>query len=579
MTQTFVEKNAAQRGPFLDYLEGALLKNQIDRRQFIRFSMAVGMSAFAAQAIGDALDDARTNQNKLAASRDAEYDYIVCGAGSSGCVIAARLAEDPNAKVLLVEAGDWDTAPTILDPRLWFTNLGTDRDWGDIALPSKSVNNRAIASHMGRAIGGGSSINATIWVRGHKNDFEHWAEQAGDKNWGYAHSLEIFRRIEDWQGKPDATYRGKGGKVWVEPPNNPLPIAQSMLAAAQSLGMPVYDDLNGKRQEGHGGFAMMNHIIKDGRRRNMAQSYLYPMLGQKNITVMTNTHVDRLMIEGENATGVELNRGGKIQRIKAKMEVIVSLGAIRSAKLLMLSGIGDEKDLKAHNIKTVVHSPEVGKNFHDHILHGGCVWEYKSPMDHRNSGAEASGFWKSNDALDTPDLNPVQIELPYTSDVVGAQYKPPGTSWALCAGLVQPKSRGTVKLRSNSAMDAPLVDAQFLSHPDDVKALMRGIELCREIGNAAPLAQYSVREVVPGKKLDASELQKFAVDGVTTFFHQVGTCRMGKDEKAVVDANLRVRGMKNLRVADGSIMPRISSCATMAACVYIGERLIENLKK
>jgi choline dehydrogenase len=579
MSKEFIEKNAGQSGEFLNYLETCLLKGRIGRRQFIHFSVAAGLSTLAAQAMGETLDEARANQDKLASAPAAEYDYIVCGAGSSGCVIAARLAENPNNKILLVEAGDWDTAPSVLNPGVWFTNLGTERDWGDICLPSPAVNNLAIPSTMARVVGGGSSINATIWVRGHKNDFEHWADQTGDKAWGYEHSIEIYRRVEDWQGNMEGQYRGRGGKVWVEPSQNPQPIAPAMVEAAKSLGMPTYEDLNDRRgREGKGGFALMNHIIKGGQRRNMAQSYLYPVLARTNITVMTRTHADRLMMDGAKAIGVEVVRNDKLYRIKASREVIVSLGGIRSSKLLMLSGIGDEKELGSVGIKTLVHAPEVGKNFHDQILHGGCLWQYKAPMAPRNSATEASGFWRSDLASDVPDINPVQIELPYTSEAVAKQYSPPGTTWALCAGLVQPRSRGTVKLRSSNPSDAPIVDPRFLSHPDDVKILMQGIELCREIGNAKPLADLSVREVIPGKKLELRDLENFARNGTTTFFHQVGTCRMGKDEKSVVDASLRVRGVANLRVADGSVMPRITSCATMSACVYIGERMAEILR-
>ena len=226
-----------------------------------------------------------------------------------------------------------------------------------------------------------------------------------------------------------------------------------------------------------------------------------------------------------------------------------------------------------------MHAPEVGQNFQDHILHGGCIWEPKEHIPHRNSAANASGFVKSQASLVSPDVNLVQIELPYASDVIGKRYSPPNTSWALCAGLVAPKSRGEVRLKSANPADRPIVDARFLSHPDDVKALAYGIELARDIGNSAAMSAFVKREVAPAQKLSGQEMDNFIRDGATTYFHQAGTCRMGKDSKAVVDAKLRVNGVKNLRIADSSIMPRIASVATMATCALIGERMAEILTR
>jgi choline dehydrogenase len=432
---------------------------------------------------------------------------------------------------------------------------------------------------MGKVVGGGSSINATIWARPFKSDVEHWAEVAGDRSWGYENALTIYRRVEDWQGRPDARYRGKGGPVWCEPSQNPSPVAPAMLEACRSLGLPVLEDLNGAREEGSGGFAIMNHIIRGGQRQSMARAYLYPVLGRKNLTVLTKAHVDRVTFEGTTATGVEISRAGATQKVTAKSEVILCSGGINTPKLLMLSGIGDEGQLRNHGIKSLVHAPEVGRNFQDHVLHGGCIWEAKEPMPHRNSAAEASGFWKSQSQLGSPDLNLVQIELPYASEVIAKEYSPPAppNSWALCAGLVAPKSRGTVTLKSSNPADRPIVDAKFLSDPEDVRALAVGIEMCREIGNAAPLRELSKREVAPGKTLTGKAMEDFVRNGATTYFHESGTCRMGKDAAAVVDAALRVNGVRKLRIADSSVMPRIASVATMAPCVFIGERMAEIL--
>jgi len=479
----------------------------------------------------------------------------------------------------VIEAGDWDTPPSVSNPGAWFTNLGTELDWKDVAEPSSGTNNHPVPEHMGKVVGGGSSINATIWARPFKGDLEHWAQKSGDTAWGYEHGLAIYRRIENWQGKPNAHYRGKGGPVWCQPAQDPHPMAPAMLTACRSLGFRVFEDLNGAREEGGAGFALMNQIIRDGRRQSMARSYLYPVLAQKNVTLLVRTHVDRLTFSGTRVTGVEFSRAGTALRIEAKSEVILSAGGINTPKLLMLSGIGEEAHLRSHDIRTRVHAPEVGQNFQDHLLHGGCIWEPKQHIPHRNSAANASGFIKSHESLSMPDLNLVQIELPYASDVNAKQYSPPPTSWALCAGLVAPKSRGAVRLRSANPADRPLVDARFLSHPDDVRALAMGIEVCREIGNSAAMSDFVKREVAPGQRLTGKPMDDFVRNGATTYFHQVGTCRMGSDARAVVDAKLRVNGVQNLRIADSSIMPRIPAAATMASCVLIGERMAEILSK
>jgi len=561
----------------LDRLERALMAGRLDRRGFLRAATAAGLASAGLNAMADEFDAIRANQAERTKSLEKSYDYIVIGTGSAGSALVGRLAARGNPRILVIEAGGWDTAPSVLDPSVWFTNLGTERDWGDEAIPSPSTNNRAIAEHMGKLVGGGSSINATIWARPFKADLEFWAEASGDSAWGYEQGLEIYRRMENWQGPPNARYRGKGGPVWCQPAAQPHPVAPAMLAACRSLGYPILDDLNGAREEGGGGFALMNQIIREGRRQSMARSYLYPVLSRSNVTLLVQTQVDRLTFNNDRATGVEISVGGTMRRIEASQEVIVCAGGINTPKLLMLSGIGDEAQLKEHGIKTRVHSPEVGKNFQDHILHGGCLWEPKEHLPHRNSAANCSGFMRSQGSLASPDLNLVQIELPYTSDVIGKRYGPPPTSWALCAGLVAPKSRGEVRLRSANAVDRPIVDARFLGHPDDVKALARGIEVCREIGNSAAMKDYVKREVIPARALAGKEMEDFVRDGATTYFHQAGTCRMGKDDKAVVDAQLRVKGVRGLRVVDSSIMPRIAAVATMATCALIGERAAEIL--
>ncbi|MFA5596162.1 MAG: GMC family oxidoreductase N-terminal domain-containing protein [Pusillimonas sp.] len=555
----------------MERLERSLIAGRITRRRFMLGAVALGFSASSLRAWADELESIRANQEKAAANLSSSYDYVVVGTGSAACALVGRLANRKNASILMIEAGDWDTAPTVLEPREWFLNLGSERDWKDVAIASPSTNNRAIPEHMGRVVGGGSSINATIWARPFRQDLDHWAQAAGDTVWGYDQSLEILKRMEAWQG-PASQYRGTNGPVWCQPADNPHPVAPAMLAACKALGFTVFDDLNGAREEGVEGFALMNQIIKNGRRNSMARAYLYPVLAKPNVTLLTGTHANKVLLSGGEAKGVEITRAGQVSSVMANQEVILCAGGINTPKLLMLSGIGDEAHLQQLGIKPVVHSPEVGKNFQDHLLHGGCLWEPNDHVPHRNSGANAAGFIKSVSGLAAPDINIVQIELPYASEVIAKQYEPPKTAWALCSGLVAPKSRGEVRLASANPLDRPIVDAKFLSHPDDVKAMARGIEICREIGNSPAMKDFVKREVAPGKVLSSKEMDDFVRNGATTYFHQSGTCRMGSDAKAVVDSRLNVNGVKNLRIVDSSIMPKIASVATMATCVYIGEQ-------
>ena len=570
---------AFNRDKQLERLEHSLITGQINRRRFIQAALAMGLAAAGGvTALADELDAIRTNQDKRRASLVKAYDYIVVGTGSAGCALVGALATDPTARILVLEAGDWDTAPSVQDPRLWFTNLGTERDWGDVSVPSAGVNNRGIPEHTGRVVGGGSSINATIWSRPFKADLDHWADQSGDALWNYENSLEIFKSIENWQGKPNEKYRGTGGPVWVQPAADPLPLATQALEGCREVGLPVVEDLNGEREVTGNGFGLMNQIIKDGKRQNMARAFLYPVLAQENVTLLVNTPVTRVVIEGDRAVGVECISNGKVTTISADREIILSAGGFNTPQILMLSGIGDADELKTVGITALVNSPEVGKNVQDHILHGGCLFEAPSAFEYRNGAANVSGYYKTDSSLELPDVSIVQIEIPYASEVIAKKYAPPPTSWALCGGMVTPKSRGTVKLKSSKPSDRPIVDMQFLSHPDDVKALSNSIEIARSIANSKAMKDFVVREVAPGKKLEGEELANFVRDGATTYFHSAGACRMGKDDKAVVDAKLRVNGVRNLRIADSTIMPRIVAVPTMPTCVLIGRRMAELLK-
>jgi choline dehydrogenase len=564
-------------GDLINELEAALYRGHIGRREFLRGVLAAGLSLPMAQAMAQDGTDAAITQLYNARNLQAEYDYIVVGSGSGGAVVAGRLATETDARILVLEAGGTDQVPAVLNPGMWPANIRSERDWGHSAAPAASVNNRSLILPMGKVVGGGSSVNATVWARGHKNDFDFWAAETGDAGWSYARVLDIYRRIEDWQGVADPARRGKGGRLWVEPARNPNPVAAAMLDAAAGVGIPKFADQNGAMMEGNGGVAIANLRIKDGRRRNLPSDYLYGALKRPNITLLTGAEVQSLTMQGRKVTGVRFVRNGKVETVSAAKRVVLSAGAINTPKILMLSGIGDEAELKRHGIRTVTHLPGVGRNFQDHVLVGGCVWEYDKPLPPANNAAEATFFWKSDASLPTPDLQPFQIEVPFTSEVTGPRFKTPAGSWTIAPGLVRPKSRGRVTLASANPADMALVDGAFLSHPDDVKALLRGIELCREIGNSQTMKPFVKREVMPGA-LGRDDMTAFLRDAAGTYYHQSCTCKMGKDEMSVVDGTLSVRGgVEGLSIADASVMPQVSTGNTMAPTVIIGERMADIL--
>jgi len=519
----------------------------------------------------------RSNQQQLAAALRPHYDFIVCGAGSSGSVVARRLAENSDVSVLLLEAGGSDDVPNVIEAVQWPLNLGSERNWGFVGQPSPYLNGRSIPLAMGKVLGGGSSVNAMAWAHGHKNDWDFYASEADDPAWSYESVQEIYKRIEDWHGAPDSKYRGTGGPVFVQPAPDPNPIAHAMLEGARSVGIPTFESNNGRMMEGEGGASLLDLLVRDGKRRSIFRAYTYSYMDRVNLTVLSHALVTRLIFEDKRATGVECIYGGNTHRIGAGLEVVLSLGAVHTPKVLMQSGIGDQVELRRFGIPVVRHLPGVGQNFQDHVL-VGCIWEYRQPLAPRNNAGEATFFWKSDPELDTPNLQTCIGEIPISSAETAARFNPPAGSWTMAAGVVRPKSRGRIRLTGPSPPDPVQIDAKFLCHPDDLKAAIACVGLCREIGNSTALHHFAKREVMPGD-LKGAELENFVRDGVTTYWHQTCTAKMGRDAMSVVDGHLKVYGIDNLRIADGSIMPRVTTGNTMAPCVVIGERAGDILKK
>jgi choline dehydrogenase len=492
-------------------------------------------------------------------------------------VVAGRLAEHPEVRVLLLEAGGDDEIPQVRTAGQWPLNLGTERDWNFHAAPDNAVNGRSVPMSMGKVLGGGSSINTMIWAWGHRSDWDYFAAESGDPAWGYDSILDVYRRIEDWHGTPDPRYRGTGGPVFVQTAPDPHPIAYAVVDGAKSLGIPTFDSHNGEMMEGPGGAAIIDLRIRDGFRQSAYRSYVHPHRTQPNLTVFPNALVIRLVMNDCTVTGVEFIHGGKVYRAEAANEVVLSLGAFNTPKLLMQSGIGDNAHLQRHGIPVVQHLPGVGQNFQDHVGFD-CLWECKEPITPRNNGVEATYFWRSDPGLDSPDLQTCQAQFPKSSSAENTKrFDPPEASWNLFPGLVQAKSRGEILLTGPSPHDALDIRARFLSHPDDLKAAIAAVELAREVGNSAELSPFTKREVMPGP-LKGAELERFIRDAASTYWHQSGTAKMGNDAMAVVDGNLKVHGVDRLRIADASIMPRITTGNTQAPCVVIGERAADILR-
>jgi choline dehydrogenase-like flavoprotein len=448
--------------------------------------------------------------------------------------------------------------------------LGSELDWGFVAEPNPHLNGRAIPYSMGKVLGGGSSINVSTWSRGHRADWDFYASESGDPSWGYEAVLDLYRRrIEAWAGSPDPDYRGTHGMVHVQSAAEPHPFAFALLEGAQSVGLQRFPNPNGRMMEAAGGFAFVDETVRGGKRQSIFRSYVYALMDQPNITVLTGALATRILFNRRHAEGVKFHYQGKTLRAEATREVILSLGAIHTPKLLMQSGIGDEAELKRVGIPALQTLPGIGRNLHEHIAFG-CVWENTDKALPSVPRSQTACFWKTAAALDAPNSYSYAAQGAHVSPENAVRFKPPAACWTMLVGM-RPKSRGAVHVTGSDPASPLRIDAPYLRDPQDLKDLTEGVRTARAIGNSAALRFFTRREIAPGA-LNRTELERFFRDGLVTFWHQCGTAKMGRDAMSVVDGKLKVYGVDGLRIADASIMPRVTTGNTMAPCVVIGEQ-------
>ncbi|MGF6724267.1 choline dehydrogenase [Paraburkholderia sp. GAS41] len=519
----------------------------------------------------------RANQDRLSASLQRGYDYIICGAGSAGSVVAARLAANTDAKILVLEAGGTDDLEITNDPNRWPMTLGSELDWGFTAEANPRLNNRAIGYSMGKALGGGSTINVSTWSRGHRADWDFYAAETGDAAWNYESVLGLYRdRVESWTGASDVRYRGTNGTVHVQPSSAPHAFAAAFLQGAQSIGIERFPNPNGLMMESDGGSSIIDETVRNSRRQSIFRSYLYPLLDRNNVTVLTGAVVNRVLFTNQRASGIEFSYGGKDITVRADREIVLSLGAIHTPKLLMQSGIGDERELDQHRIPVIQSLPGVGRNLHDHVSFG-VLYEKTELSPFAGSRSETVAFWKSAKNLDSPDFYTYASQHPFITPENAASMDVPAACWSLVVGM-RPKSRGSIRLTGPSATDPLKIDAGYLADPDDLDKLVSGIQVAQQLGRSDALKPFTRRQVAPiSQSTDA--LETYLRNGLGTFWHQCGTAKMGRDTMSVVDGNLKVHGIEGLRVADASVMPRVTTGNTMAPCVIIGEQAARFMMK
>ena len=513
-------------------------------------------------------------------------DYVIVGAGSAGCVLANRLSAQSGCRVVLLEAGGRDRKLEIRIPAAFGKLFKTELDWNYTTAPEPALDGRELYWPRGKVLGGCSSINAQMWVRGHALDYDGWAA-GGAKGWAYADVLPYFRRSEDFS-RGLTPWRGGNGPQRVEDLRDPNPLTRLFVRAAAATGIPENHDVNGERHEGVG-VTQVTQV--NGRRWSAADAYLKPVRRRRNLEIVTGAHATRVVFEGAKAVGVEYVTGGQRRVARAAREVILAAGAVNSPQLLMLSGVGAADELRCHGITVVADVPGVGRNLQDHLATGVAV-ECRLPVT--LAGAESfaqlarwlclrRGLLTSNVAeacalvrigagAPAPDVELIFAPAAFLDH---GFVKVPQHAMTIGVVLLQPRSAGTIALRSADPMAPPLIQPRYLSDPggEDLRLLVAGLKLARRVLGTAPLAQHTGSPIEPAAGIESDDaLATFVRARSQTLYHPVGTCRMGSDPGAVVDPELRVRGVERLRVIDASVMPRIVRGHTNAPTMMIAEK-------
>jgi choline dehydrogenase len=514
-----------------------------------------------------------------------EFDVVVVGAGSGGCALAGRLTEDPTLRVLLLEAGGSDDVLEVQIPAGSYKTWRTRLDWNYTTEPQPGLGDRKLFWPRGKLLGGSSSINAMIYMRGAAADYDEWAQLTGDKSWSYDHVLPLFRRMEDNARGADR-FHGVGGPLRVEDLRSPHPWTRAVIQSAVAAGYPRNDDFNGPTQEGVGQYQVTQ---KRGRRWSSADAYLHPAEARPNLTVRTGALTTRVLVEGGKATGVEYRSGGRVHTVRATREVVLSGGAINSPQLLMLSGIGPADHLREVGVDVVHDLPGVGAGLQDHPLvpvvwhvrSGKSLFRAESPSGYAkwfgarrgpltSNLAESGLFTRSAPELAEPDLQMHFLPVKFWKQ---AEVDPDVDAFTAAVVLVHVHSRGSVRLRSAEPSWAPAIDAGYLTDERDLDALVSGVEKAREIAGVGPLASVLADEYSPGGTVQGREgLRATVRDTLESLYHPVGSCRMGTDEQSVVDSEMRVRGIEGLRVVDASVMPTLVRGNTNAPTMMLAER-------
>jgi len=556
----------------VEHLLDLAAKGKLTRRGLMKRIAAAGLGALASVSAVEKALAAGLVQSSNAASIGATYDFIIVGAGAAGCALARRLADGTDASILVLEAGGDDAGiPEIDEPSAWVANIGSKRDWNYFYTPTERVDNRPILLSRGKVFGGSSATNALVWLRGAASDYDVWAEQ-GAVGWDFQSVLPKLKAMEDWQGG-ETDLRGAGGPIPVmaPAPGTLHPVAQVLIDAAMSSGMPYVEDLNGPSNIGAG---PSNLNIGDGVRVSTARGYLRPVLDNRNLTVLLDAKTTELIMEGNKCKGARVVVNGEQLTIGATTEVVLCAGAIDTPRLLMLSGVGDADELNQIDIASTVHLPGVGKNLQEHILLGGMIYEPRSPLAPPTHNLEGSTlFWKSRADLPAPDLMYITIQIPYLMPGLAAEFPPPQGSFTLSPGLMRITSRGHVKMLSNRHDGELDIQPNILQEPEDREAMYQGYLLGEEIANEPAFRDFAIRRAVPPEgPMTRAEKEAFIRRSVTSYFHPVGTAKMGTDEMAVTDpVTLKVHGVEGLRIADASVMPTITTANTHVPSILMGE--------